>query len=209
MNRLRWIFSYYSSLFSGFLYKFTYEEKIDWSKNYIICANHTSNLDVTAIILLARRNFVFLGKDELLKNFITGIFFRTIDIPLNRASNMSAFRAFKRVEQTLKEGKSVVIFPEGMIGGDYPPVLQPFKNGPFKLSIEQGVSIIPVTISNNWKLMWDDGSKYGSRPGICDICVHAPIETGGMLSSDADSLKEKVYGIIEQQLKNDPGTNNK
>ena len=200
MNRMRLIFSYLSSIFSGFIFRFSYEEKIDWSKQYIICANHTSNLDITAIILLAKRNYVFLGKEELLDNFITGIYFRTIDIPLNRESKMSAFRAFKKAEESLKDGKNVVIFPEGMISEYYPPVLQPFKNGPFKLAIEQGVNILPVTICNNWNLMWDDGKRYGTSPGICDICVHAPIDTTTLTSSDAEDLKSKVYGIISGQL---------
>ena len=200
MNRMRLIFSYLSSVFSGFIFRFSYEEKIDWSKQYVICANHTSNLDITAIILLAKRNYVFLGKEELLDNFITGIYFRTIDIPLNRESKMSAFRAFKKAEESLKDGKNVVIFPEGMISENYPPVLQPFKNGPFKLAIEQGVNILPVTICNNWNLMWDDGKRYGTSPGICDICVHAPIDTTTLTSSDAEDLKSKVYGIISGQL---------
>ncbi|SDL68722.1 1-acyl-sn-glycerol-3-phosphate acyltransferase [Daejeonella rubra] len=200
MNRVRWIFSYLSSLLSGFIFRFSYEEKIDWSKRYIICANHTSNLDITAIILLAKRNYVFLGKEELLDNFITGIYFRTIDIPLNRDSKISAFRAFKKAGESLKDGKNVVIFPEGMISENYPPVLQPFKNGPFKLAIEQGVQILPVTICNNWNLMWDDGKQYGTSPGICDICVHAPIDTANLSSADAEDLKSQVYGIISGQL---------
>ncbi len=200
MNRMRWIFSYLSSVLAGFLFRFSYEEKIDWSKRYIICANHTSNLDITAIILLAKRNYVFLGKEELLKNFITGIYFRTIDIPLNRESKMSAFRAFKKAEESLKDGKNVVIFPEGMISENYPPVLQPFKNGPFKLAIEQGAHILPVTICNNWNLMWDDGKRYGTSPGICDIWVHAPIDTSCLTLTDAEDLKAKVYGVISSQL---------
>lgn len=200
MNRMRWIFSYLSSLFSGFLFRFTFEHKLDWSKTYIICANHTSNLDITAIILLAKRNYVFFGKEELLDNFVTGIYFRTIDIPVNRESKISAFRAFKKAEEKLKDGKTVVIFPEGMISEHYPPVLQPFKNGPFRLAIEQGVQILPVTICNNWNLMWDDGKRYGTRPGICDICVHAPIDTSSLTTDDADELKNKVYDIIYNQL---------
>jgi 1-acyl-sn-glycerol-3-phosphate acyltransferase len=197
---MRWIFSYLSSLFSGFLFRFTFEHKLDWSKTYIICANHTSNLDITAIILLAKRNYVFFGKEELLDNFVTGIYFRTIDIPVNRESKISAFRAFKKAEEKLKDGKTVVIFPEGMISEHYPPVLQPFKNGPFRLAIEQGVQILPVTICNNWNLMWDDGKRYGTRPGICDICVHAPIDTSSLTTDDADELKNKVYDIIYNQL---------
>ena len=202
MNSLRWYFSYLSSLFSGFIFRYAFEERIDWSKNYIICANHTSNLDVTAIILLAKRNYVFMGKEELLQNFITGIYFRTIDIPLNRESKMSAFRAFKRAGDNLKEGKHMVIFPEGMISESYPPVLQPFKNGPFKLAIENGVPILPVTIRNNWNLMWDDGKQHGSTPGICDICVHAPIETKGMDAADVEALRDRVFNIIKDSLIN-------
>ena len=200
MNALRWTFSLLSTALSGFFYRYTYEQKINWQNNYIICANHTSNLDITAIILFAKRNMVFMGKEELLNNFVTGIYFRTIDIPLNRESKMSAFRAFKRAGENLVLGRNVIIFPEGMISTHYPPVLQPFKNGPFKLAIEQGVPILPVTICNNWKLMWDDGKKYGSKPGICDIYIHSPIETRGMAPADAEALKEITYNQIKLRL---------
>jgi 1-acyl-sn-glycerol-3-phosphate acyltransferase len=87
-----------------------------------------------------------------------------------------------------------------MISEYYPPVLQPFKNGPFRLAIENGVPVLPVTITNNWNLMWDDGKKYGSTPGICDIWVHAPIYTNEMEETDADKLKDKVYQIINNSL---------
>ncbi len=199
LNRLRWTFSFISTIFSGIFYRFHYERKVDWSKNYIICANHTSNLDITAIILLVKKNLVFMGKDELLKNFITGIFFRTIDIPVNRESKMSAFRAFKNAEESIIAGKNVVIFPEGMISEQFPPIIQPFKNGPFKLAIDQGVPILPVTILNNWELLWDDGSKYGSKPGICDIYIHAPIYTSGTDTSGAEELKNRVFNVMEEK----------
>lgn len=207
MNALRWLFSKISTAVSGLFYRFTYEEKVDWSRNYVICANHTSNLDITAIILLVRRNLVFMGKDELLRNFITGIYFRTIDIPLNRQSKISAFRAFKRAGEDIKLGRNVVIFPEGMISSHYPPVLQPFKNGPFRLAIEQGAAILPVTICNNWKLMWDDGSRYGSKPGICDIYIHKPVETGDMLPEDTESLKNEIYDLIHKRFVMKSGNN--
>jgi len=200
MNGMRWVFSLLSSVISGIFYRFSSEIKVDWSKNYIICANHTSNLDITAIILMAKRNVVFMGKEELLENFITGIYFRTIDIPLKRDSKMSAYRAFKKAEENIKDGRTVVIFPEGMISEHYPPVLQPFKNGPFRLAIDQQVSILPVTICNNWELMWDDGRKYGSKPGICDIYIHEPISTTGMVADDCENLKEQVYKLINTRL---------
>ncbi|MGB4774453.1 MAG: lysophospholipid acyltransferase family protein [Daejeonella sp.] len=201
LNRLRRIFVFLSSSIGGIINRYHFEESIDWSKTYIICPNHTSNLDINSAVLLIKRNYIFLGKDELLKNFVTRIYFETIDIPVNRESKMSSFRAFKRAEEYLKQGVSLVIFPEGLISDEYPPVLYPFKNGPFRLAIENNIPILPVTFHNNWKMMWDDGRKYGSRPGVCDIYVHKPIETGHLTIDDTDALREKVFAIIDQQFK--------
>ena len=200
MNRMRRILSLCSSALSGVFFKFSFEQRIDWSKPYIICANHTSNHDVSTIILLAKRNFVFLGKDELLDNPVTKIYFETIDIPINRESKISAYRAFKRADECLKKGTHVIIFPEGLIANEYPPVLNPFKIGPFRLAIEQNIPILPVTISDNWRLMWDDGSKRGSRPGISQVYVHAPVQTANLNINDADELREHVYELINQKL---------
>ncbi|MEJ6978906.1 lysophospholipid acyltransferase family protein [Pedobacter sp. P351] len=187
----------------GFVFRYRIELPIDWSKTYIICANHTSNLDIPAITRAVKSNFAFMGKHELLENHLLKLFFKTIDIPLNRDSKMSSFRAFKKGEMYLKQGISLVIFPEGKIGDDYPPILHEFKNGPFKLAIEQQIPIIPISMVNVWKKMWDDGSKYGTRPGICDICIHPPVETKGLILDDAEDLKNKIFTIIHSQLDNE------
>ncbi len=200
MNRIRKMFSFGSAFISGIFFKFQFEVPIDWSKTYVICPNHTSNLDITSMVLLMKNDFVFFGKEELKDNIVTGLYFKTIDIPVNRESKMSAFRAFKRAGEYLKQGTSVVIFPEGLISNDYPPVLYPFKNGPFRLAIEHHVPILPVTICNAWNIMWDDGSKYGSRPGTCEIRVHQPIETTGLTLADADALRDQVYAVLHQEL---------
>jgi 1-acyl-sn-glycerol-3-phosphate acyltransferase len=200
LNRMRRILSQLTSILSGIFFRYDFEKPIDWSRTYIICANHTSNLDISTIILLAKRRFVFLGKDELLDNLVTKIYFKTIDIPINRTSKISSYRGFKRAEQYLKNGTHVVIFPEGLIGHDYPPVLHPFKLGPFRLAIEHNIPILAVTISDNWKLLWDDGAKLGSRPGISKVFVHEPVETSALNIKDAEELRDHVYGLITKKL---------
>ncbi|WP_207425306.1 1-acyl-sn-glycerol-3-phosphate acyltransferase [Pedobacter sp. SYSU D00535] len=200
LNHVRRFYAFISSAFAGLFYKYHYEKPLDWSRNYIFCSNHTSNLDITALTLLVKKDFAFLGKDELLNNPITGLWFKTIDIPINRESKISAFKAFKKTEEYLKNGFSMVIFPEGKIGDEYPPQLHLFKNGPFRLAIEQKVAIVPVTVPDIYKKMWDDGSIYGSKPGISHICVHAPIETTGLTIDDADALRDRVYETIQAEL---------
>jgi len=187
-----------SSTFVGLLYRFRYETPIDWSRPYVICANHTSNLDITAMVLLCPADFSFMGKMELLNNPVTGLFFKTIDIPLNRQSRISAFKAFKRAEDQLRKGRSMAIFPEGHIGEEFPPRLYDFKNGPFKLAIETQAPIIPVVIHNAWKIFWDEAKTFGSRPGIIEVDVLAPIETNGLQLEDADRLRDDVHRLIKK-----------
>ena len=201
LNKMRSAWGYISSLLSGIRYRYELEKPIDWSRTYIICPHHTSSLDITAISILAKRmNYSFMGKDELLNGFVTGLFFRSVDLPVNRKSKVESFRAFKRAGELLQNGTSMVIFPEGTISGNYPPKVVEFKNGPFKLAIEMKVPIIPVTALDTWKVLWDEGIKYGSRPGVCHIFVHEPIETAHLTTDDADRLRDEVYAIIEKKL---------
>ncbi len=143
-----------------------------------------------------------MGKEELMKNPVLGIFFRTIDVAVSRDSKISAFRAFKRVGENLEKGMSLIIFPEGRIDDAYPPVLQEFKNGPFRLAIEKNIPIVPVSIINAWQLMWDNGTKFGTRPGIGDIYVHEPILTSSLAEESADALKDEVFKKINSKLLN-------
>jgi 1-acyl-sn-glycerol-3-phosphate acyltransferase len=200
MNRVRRLWGFLSSSVTGIFYKFHFEQPIDWSKTYIVCPNHTSNLDITSMSLLVKNNYCFMGKEELLEGFVTRLFFQTVDIPVNRESKMSSFRAFKQAAERLADGTTIIIFPEGKIPDDYPPQLHEFKNGPFRLAIELKTPIIPVTSPDTWKVLWDTGIEKGSKPGICNIFVHQPIETSHLTIDDADALRDKVYHIINQKF---------
>ena len=200
MNKFRRLWGFLSSACVGIFYRFTYEVPFDRTRPYIICPNHTSNLDSSAMSLLAKNDCCFMGKEELTEGLVTGLFFRTVDIPVNRESKMSSFRAFKKAMEKLQSGITMIVFPEGKIPDDYPPQLHAFKNGPFRLAIEAGVPIVPVTSLNNWKLLWDTGTVHGSKPGVCHIYVHRPIETKNLTVDDADNLRDEVYRIMKEKF---------
>lgn len=200
MNAVRRVWGLVSSFCVGIRYKYQFEQPIDWSKTYIVCPNHTSNLDITALSILVKSNCCFMGKEELVDGLVTRLFFRTVDIPVNRESKIASFRAFKVAMERLGNGMTVIIFPEATIPDLYPPQLHSFKNGPFRMAIELKVPIIPVTSQNTWEIFWDDGSKYGSKPGVCDIFVHKPIETAHLTIDDADALRDEVHAIISNKI---------
>ncbi|MCW3083432.1 MAG: hypothetical protein JWP12_798 [Bacteroidetes bacterium] len=167
----------------------------------IYCGNHVSYLDIIASYLITCNYFVFMGKQELDKAPLFRIFFREMNILVDRSSNIGSHRAFMRAGADIDKGDSVFLFPEGTISSF--GKLRGFKNGAFKLAIEKQVPIVPVTFLNNWKLLQNGGFlKSHGRPGISKVVVHEPISTVGMTEQDLVSLRSKVHGIISAELEN-------
>ena len=140
-----------------------------------------------------------MGKQELGRIPLFKIFFKRMNILVDRGSNMSSHRAFTRAGQEIDKGHSTFIYPEAGISSN--GKLRGFKNGAFKLAIEKQVPIVPITYLNNWKILQNGGffKSYGG-PGISKIIVHKPIATLGMTENDLLSLKTKVYEIITKEL---------
>lgn len=165
----------------------------------IYCANHVSYLDIITSYLITPNYFVFMGKQELDKAPLFRIFFKEMNILVDRKSNVGSHRAFVKAGKHLDRGESVFLFPEGTIPGSRK--LMGFKNGAFKLAIEKQVPIVPVTFLNNWKMLENGGFfKSNGRPGISRIVVHEPVETKGLTEKDMGELLQKVRNIIQKEL---------
>jgi 1-acyl-sn-glycerol-3-phosphate acyltransferase len=165
----------------------------------IYCGNHVSYLDIVASYLIIPKYFVFMGKQELDKAPLFRVFFKEMNILVDRSSNVASHRAFMRAGSDIDQGQSVFLFPEGTISSF--GKLRGFKNGAFKLAIEKQVPIVPVTFLNNWKLLQNGGFfKAHGRPGISRIVIHEPITTVGMTEQDLVSLRTKVYEVIQAEL---------
>jgi len=168
---------------------------------YVVCANHASYLDIILMYLILPKNkFLFIGKSELLKWPVINIFFKNLDIAVDRNKRSSGMRSIIRAKQEINNGWSIVIFPEGGIPDDT-PVLNPFKNGAFKLAIETETPILPVTILDNWKLFNVEPIIWApARPGISRVIIHKPIPTKGMDKKDLVTLRKQTFDTINEDL---------
>jgi 1-acyl-sn-glycerol-3-phosphate acyltransferase len=128
---------------------FEYEQPIDFSKPMVIVANHSSYLDTPLICVGIAGDYHFMGKVELLKHPVLKLFFQTVDVPVDRDSKIASYRALKKVEQNVKEGQSLILYPEGTMSLIAPEMLE-FKSGAFKIAIDCDVPILPVTFLNNY-----------------------------------------------------------
>ena len=164
-------------------------------------ANHASYLDIIINYIVVPRYFVAMGKREIEKAPLFRIFFKEMNILVDRKSISDAHKAFMRAGQEIDKGHSVFIFPEGGISSS--GVLLNCKNGAFKLAIEKQVPIVTITYLNNWKLLQNGGFlKTFGRPGISRVIVHEPISTLGMTENDLVTLRTNVRDILLKDLDN-------
>lgn len=166
----------------------------------VIVANHSSYLDIVFSYLILKKYFVFMAKFELNKAPLFNIFFKDMQISVDRKSRMDAHRAFMRAQEEIDAGHSVFIFPEGTISSE--GALKSFKNGPFKLAIDTQVPILPITFVGNWKLLQNGGFfKSFGRPGTSKAIIHKPISTKDMTEENVVPLREAVHRLFEETLK--------
>jgi len=167
----------------------------------IYVSNHSSYIDIIAFGLFFPEKGCFMAKKELAKIPMFGIFFRTIDIAVDRSSAIGSHKSFVKATERIKAGYSIVIFPEGTIW-KFAPKLKPFKNGAFKLAIDNAVPIVPVTFYNNYNILPDE--KFEFYPQRMLYKIHRVEATNHLKGEDANGLRDKIFAIIEKELNQNP-----
>ncbi len=167
---------------------------------YIIVLNHTSFLDIMQAYIAIPIYFHFVGRIGLGRWWLFNMFFKKMDILIDRDNARASYGSYQRVADDIRKGISVAIFPEAIIPADTPKML-PFKNAPFKVAIELQVPILPVTFIGGWRLLPAKPHVWkGGHPGISRVTVHKPIPTAGLTANDANALREQAQHIIASEL---------
>ena len=147
--------------------------------------------------LWARILFLFMGKAELLKWPLFKIFFKHMDIAVQRGHPIKAARAMILSKNALACNKSLVIFPEGTISKTA-PALGPFKPGAFKLSTESKFPVVPVTFNGNSRVININSLSALSLPGKIEIIIHPPVfpEQFEKISDYANAVKSTIDNTL-------------
>lgn len=191
-----WAYIYFILIFLP--YRVECRALLDPKTKYIFCPNHFSFFDIP-IMGLNPINTIFVGKNDMEKIPVFGFMYRKLHIQVDRSKLKSKFSMFMKSMEALDQGKSLVIYPEGGIYTKNPPQMAPFKDGPFRIAIEKQISIVPVTIPFNWIFLPTESLTLHWRP--IRLIIHEPIDTKGMTIENVNDLKNKVYDVIESELK--------
>jgi 1-acyl-sn-glycerol-3-phosphate acyltransferase len=117
-------------------------------------------------------------------------------ISLDRSKRKKAYRSMEIAARKIKEGTSVVIFPEGSRSFD--GALQPFMKGGFTLAIAAGAPICPISIDGTWAIM--PRTSLRMKKGNVRLVIDRPIETAGLTMKDRKPLMKEVERRIRSNL---------
>jgi 1-acyl-sn-glycerol-3-phosphate acyltransferase len=176
-----------------------WEEKLNKKEQYIFCPNHVSTLDIPFILAVLPMPLQYIGKAEIAKIPLFGYFFKNNSVIVDRTNKRNAYSAFIKAGEKLKIGINMCIFPEGGIPKS-DVFLKKFKNGPFRLALDQNIKIVPITMPDS-KSMFPE-QYFKGRPGIVRIKIHKAIAPNSLGEKSIKYFNLSVYNTIFEQLKN-------
>jgi 1-acyl-sn-glycerol-3-phosphate acyltransferase len=171
-------------------------EKNKFPSIYVV--NHRSYLDAALAVGVMRLPFRPLGKVELEKVPLFGFIYKNSVVPVDRSNAKARSRSVREMISTLKEGVSILIFPEGTTNESDKP-LQPFHNVAFRIAIETQTPIQPVLYLDNGKRL-PHTSFLLINPGRCRVVYLPPVPVSGLTMEDLPALKQRVFDIMEKEL---------
>lgn len=162
----------------------------------VFISNHQGNFDIP--ILLAILGPVgFISKKEVFNIPVIRYWMKKLHcVGFDRENIRDAVRMIKEGSENLKNGYSMLIFPEGTRAKD--GVMEDFKSGSFKLATKSKAPIVPITIDGSNKLYEIDGKL---KKGTVNITFHPPIYTSQISREEEKVLHLKVQEIVSSSLK--------
>ena len=176
--------------------------KLQPGQSYVFIANHQSTLDIMVYAASIPGTARFIAKKELFKIpiFAQGMKLAGI-IAIDRGNSAKAKQTIDKAVQTVKNGVSVIIFPEGTRSKD--GTIQRFKKGAFILALNGGIPITPTVISGSGNIMEKKSMKL--KHGRIKVQFLDPISTENLKYESRNQLVEKVRNQIIENF--DPDYN--
>jgi 1-acyl-sn-glycerol-3-phosphate acyltransferase len=158
----------------------------------IFMSNHESQLDPPVLVAALPLPAVYIAKQELKyipfvgwAAWVAGVIF------IDRGDRERAFRSIQDAARQIREGKNVVIFPEGTRNRD--GRMLPFKKGGFALALDAGVPIVPMATVGGHQALASGSLRI--RPGKYTLMIGAPVYPAE--HADREGLMKEVRSRIE------------
>ena len=174
-------------------------ENVLMNRPQIFMANHQSDFDILIVLAHVPGQFRWIVKKELFKIPIFGEAMKSAGyIEIDRQNHEKAMKSIEEAAQKIREGKSVMTFPEGTRSKD--GIIKPFKQGMFHLAIQAGVPIVPISIIGAHEILPKRSLKI--KPGRVTMVIGRPVDVSGYTIETRSELIERVRDIMIRNFEN-------
>lgn len=171
----------------------------DASRAYVIVSNHQSMADIPVIAHL-RLDTKWLTKAELFRVPVVGFMLRAAgDVPVERTDTSKGARAILQCARYLRQGCSVVTFPEGTRSPD--GHIRPFNDGPFLLAIREGAPILPLVVEGSGAALPRNSWLFGEAEDI-HLHVLEPVSVAGFTTAEVPIVRDAIRQTMVDVLNN-------
>ena len=172
-------------------------EKLNPRQSYVFALNHQSIFDVFVVYGWLPFIFKWMMKAELRKIPLMGKACESAGhIFINRSSPIEAKRSLENAKLQLKNGVSLVVFPEGT--RTKTGEIAAFKRGAFRMTTDLLLPIVPVTIRGSFERL--HRNTLHIIPGTIEMIIHNPIEVAPFLHDKTSELIQKTWNEVNSAL---------
>lgn len=160
-------------------------------------ANHQGNFDILAILASIDKPMGFIAKKEMAKTPLISRWMRNIRcVFIDRENVRESLKAINEGADNLKNGYSMVIFPEGTRSKSHN--IGEFKKGSLKMATKAKVPIVPITIDGSYKIFEEHNGWL--RKGEIKLTIEKPIYLEKLSQEEQKNLAEIVKAEIAKNL---------
>ncbi len=175
---------------NGVKIKITGQENILTDQPQIFVSNHQGYFDIFALSGYLPVQIRWVAKSSLFRIPFMGWAMSAAGyIPVERNDRKKSYQAFIQTVEKVKEGCSVIIFPEGTRSED--GTIGPFKKGSNLIAARSKSPMIPVTIIGSGNIIKKGSAKI--NPGSVQIILSPAVR---------NHLEEKDHGDILNSIRN-------
>lgn len=172
------------------------KENLDRKKSHIVVMNHQSLIDILITFRLFYP-FKMIGKKALAYVPIVGWnLFLSGHLLVDRNKIKSQFKAIRKMEELIKKGDSMFVYPEGTRTKD--GNLGEFKKGAFKTAVSTKTPVLPVVIDGPFQILPKKGFIIDRRRKITiKILPPVQINEGEKAADIAEKTRNIMNGVLE------------
>ena len=174
-------------------------ENLEPGQSYVFVANHQGTFDIFLIYGFLNRNFKWMMKHQLLSIPLVGtacLYAHHIMVDRSGASKIR--KTYEQARETLKEGMSLVVFPEG--ARTFTGHMGFFRRGAFMLADELQLPVVPLTINGSFDVKPRMKDIYWVFWHPLRLTIHKPIPPHGKGAVYEKQVMKEAWDAVQSGL---------